>query len=396
MPKGVAGMNWFRCYADLPEHPKSLRLCAVLGADNAHVYPFNIWCWATRQAPDGEIQANDHQALRQLIERVANWRGEPGKLFRALLDVGFLDGFGRPVRRVLVHDWELINGAHKRAAEKSAARSKALRTARKTKQNHARDPNSEVPELVDEKSEERVTQREPNAHESSPRVENGGGKEERERAPRSLSLVGAPKKPVVVGRRKKKTFSNFSTTTSRPEVGWIDPSVLVFEALLEGLRGAGKRYIAEQAQLRCWPLRIEANDLHLGVEDEFARTWCDSNLLLHALAVLEQTEGRGMGISISVSERPPAPPSWTLSQCLQALEQAGLAAIPRPTDDNLEAFWADAQHVPPAELLAGAQLFRADPYWAKDQWGLFRFVCEGVWKTRVSRESALTAAQRRP
>lgn len=390
MGKGV--MLWLKVYADLPDNPKSIRLGALLEENNAHVYPLNLWCWATRQAPDGIIRAPTAAALPRMVEEAARWRGPPGLLFKALLGVGWLDALERPVKRVAIHDWDAINGAHQRAAEKGADRVRKHRANKKLALlRGGLDPlgaEGQPPEFAGHSSDETVTKP------VSYPLRNASVTDERVykppmREPRAAqAAVSGMKRPVVVaGRRKKKSPPKSSRTTTTNGL-WVRNEDLardLFAELVASLRANGKQYLAEQMGQRVYPLRIDGDVLELGAPDEYAISWFSEHAELLALERLQAVD-ESMKLRVVISQRPPAPQpptSWRLDECLLWLERAGLSMAPRPTDENLTHFWDLAEDVPPADLLAAAEKFRSDEYWAKDSWAVFRFICDGVWKIRI-------------
>jgi hypothetical protein len=399
MGKGV--MLWSKLYADLPENPKSIRLGALIDEHNAHVYPLNVWCWATRQAPDGVIRSTAAAALPRMVEEAARWRGKPGVLFKAMLETGWLDALERPVRRVLIHDWDAINGSHTRAAEKGAERVRRFRARQKSAKFSAESAETEVPEFAGPQGDVTVTEPVTSA------LRNADVTEERVyklpmraalQPPRPALATGAIKKPLVVaGRRKRKsTKSSFQTTTTNGQcVRNEDLARDLLRELQAGLEGKGKRYVAEQLGTQYFALRLDGATLELGCKDEYAVGYFSENVELLALEALRDVDP-AMNIRVLVAERPkaPTPPTdWRLDECLLWLERSGLSMKPRPTDANLAQFWDEAERVPPADLLHAARLFRADAFWAKDNWAVFRFICDGVWKIRLPGRQHVEPAQ---
>ena len=111
---------------DFPQHPKSVRLCNILGNVVAWAFMVRLWCWAAKYQHDGELGTFDPAE----IEAAAGWPKTDGKFYAAAARVGFIDesGPGKPWR---LHDWMSRTGADiarmKDAAERSRTRKKAWR-----------------------------------------------------------------------------------------------------------------------------------------------------------------------------------------------------------------------------------------------------------------------------
>lgn len=113
---------WIKLDADYPTHPKTLRLCRLLG-DGADAYPVRLWTWCARYAKDGKPDAS-------FIEEACRWRGETGALIHALKTVCFLDSDGS------VHDWDDWTGAFLHWLEsRREANRKHMKKARKSGRN---------------------------------------------------------------------------------------------------------------------------------------------------------------------------------------------------------------------------------------------------------------------
>jgi hypothetical protein len=86
---------------ELLDHPKFLRLERRIGA-NALKYLLRIWghCAANKR---GE---NWRQANGEYLECVARWPGNPGDLFDALVDIGWVD---KGTEGIVIHDWNTNN-----------------------------------------------------------------------------------------------------------------------------------------------------------------------------------------------------------------------------------------------------------------------------------------------
>lgn len=111
-------------------HPKTVRLCRVMGDVNAGQYLIRLWAWACRSAPDGNLsgmEAGD-------IEAIAKYKKADGKLFSALTERwspkfgAWLDLDGDSLK---LHGWEERTGAAISKMDKRAADMRALRDKRK-------------------------------------------------------------------------------------------------------------------------------------------------------------------------------------------------------------------------------------------------------------------------
>lgn len=79
---------------DYFEHPKTLKLIAILKRPEADIYPLRLWRWATLYAKKGVIEGAEQ------LEQAVRWRGAPGALHKAMMAVGLLEKDGRTI-----HDW---------------------------------------------------------------------------------------------------------------------------------------------------------------------------------------------------------------------------------------------------------------------------------------------------
>lgn len=109
-------LPWIRVYNDLPDHPKSDHLAALLDDRRAWTYVVQLWLWASRVKPDGSL-AGLHPSV---IAKRAGWEGEPIGFVTAMREAGFLDGDN-------IHAWDEYQGAHAKKLEKDRARIRQLR-----------------------------------------------------------------------------------------------------------------------------------------------------------------------------------------------------------------------------------------------------------------------------
>lgn len=80
---------------DYFDHPKTLRLIALVGRQEADIYPLRLWKWAAKYARTGVIYLG-----APAIEAACGWRGTPGKLHKALVEAEFIEKDG-----ITIHDW---------------------------------------------------------------------------------------------------------------------------------------------------------------------------------------------------------------------------------------------------------------------------------------------------
>ncbi|MCS7256270.1 MAG: hypothetical protein RMJ05_03850 [Thermomicrobium sp.] len=126
-------MVWIESHVTLGRHPKTKRLCRLLGVSlpQAVGHLHLLWHWVLEFAPDGDVT----EYVDDLAE-AAYWDGEPDLFVRALLASGFLDQ--TEDERIVVHDWEeyagrlLADRERKRAAREKerAARPDTIPTER--------------------------------------------------------------------------------------------------------------------------------------------------------------------------------------------------------------------------------------------------------------------------
>jgi hypothetical protein len=109
-------LPWIRVYNDLPDHPKSDHLAALLDDRRAWTYVVQLWLWASRVKPDGDLSGL-HPSV---IAKRAGWDGDPMVFVDAMQEVGFLD-------ENKIHDWVDFQGAHAKKLEKDRSRIRQLR-----------------------------------------------------------------------------------------------------------------------------------------------------------------------------------------------------------------------------------------------------------------------------
>lgn len=84
--------------ADYYDHPKTLHLVSLIGTEG-DVYPPRLWTWAIKYAKKGTLRSSS------MIEVACRWRGEPGRLAKAMVDAGFIESDG-----LTIHDWMARTG----------------------------------------------------------------------------------------------------------------------------------------------------------------------------------------------------------------------------------------------------------------------------------------------
>jgi hypothetical protein len=112
------------------EHPKTVRLCRVLGDVNAGQYLIRLWAWACRSAQDGDLSGMEAAD----VEQVAKYKASDGLLFKALTEIWspkfgpWIDAEDRTLR---LHGWNERQGASIKRMEKRAERMRNYRAGSK-------------------------------------------------------------------------------------------------------------------------------------------------------------------------------------------------------------------------------------------------------------------------
>jgi hypothetical protein len=88
-----------------------MALAVLLDEPRAWTHVVELWLWATRHAPDGDLSG----LSSPVIARCAGWRGDGDRFVDAMRQAGFLDGS-------VIHNWMLHNGAHQKKAAADKAR----------------------------------------------------------------------------------------------------------------------------------------------------------------------------------------------------------------------------------------------------------------------------------
>jgi hypothetical protein len=121
-------VSWFRVDADLVDHPKVFRLAELLNEPAAGWYYVRLLAWTSRYAARGRPR----DGARTAIEHACGWRGEPGALLAAFVQVGLVDELeGQDDGATIeIHDWWEIQRQYVVKAEKDAERKRNERSRR--------------------------------------------------------------------------------------------------------------------------------------------------------------------------------------------------------------------------------------------------------------------------
>lgn len=115
----MRALPWIRVDVDMPDHPKMARLADLLGVTEAWPRVFQLWCYAARVAPLGDLGALPPRALA----KASGWRGSPPRLVEALLEVGLIEKSGDGY---VIHDWMDQQGKYVKTLEKDRERKRRL------------------------------------------------------------------------------------------------------------------------------------------------------------------------------------------------------------------------------------------------------------------------------
>lgn len=114
--------KWMRVETDFVDHPKVLRLAAVLATSEAEAgwYVMRAWSWLSRFCPTGQLRDIDGTAL----ESACKWRGTPGELVTSFARVEWLE---RVSGGWEAHDWTEHQGKVAANAAKERERKRIYR-----------------------------------------------------------------------------------------------------------------------------------------------------------------------------------------------------------------------------------------------------------------------------
>jgi hypothetical protein len=91
---------------NLPEHPKTLRLCGLLNNPVGWAYLWKLWRWCARYQPDGDL--SDYSPGE--IELAVGWTSMDGRFYAAAVKAGFIDR-DESGKGAWVHNWHRRQGA---------------------------------------------------------------------------------------------------------------------------------------------------------------------------------------------------------------------------------------------------------------------------------------------
>jgi hypothetical protein len=111
---------WIKINNDLPDHPKSDALASVLSEPRAWTYLVELWLWASRTKPDGNLAG----VADIIIAKRAGWTGDATVFVEALIATGWLSATR------MLHDWEEHQGAVRDKAYRDRERSEERRAGR--------------------------------------------------------------------------------------------------------------------------------------------------------------------------------------------------------------------------------------------------------------------------
>jgi hypothetical protein len=126
-------LPWIKVYGNLPDHPKSDALAAVLGEPRAWTHVLELWLWCSRLRPDGNLA----DLPPALIAKRAGWSGAAQAFVDGLRSVGFLNEDGR------LHDFAQEQAAHADKLQKDRDR-KAKKRGERQKGASAELPRNSV------------------------------------------------------------------------------------------------------------------------------------------------------------------------------------------------------------------------------------------------------------
>lgn len=114
-------MAWIESHQSLGEHPKTKKLCRVLGISKPEAvgHLHMLWWWAMDYAQDGDLSR--YEPLDIAIG--AEWHGDESTFVDALVTAGFLDR----ENGVRIHDWHDYAG---KLIERRARNAQRMRDAR--------------------------------------------------------------------------------------------------------------------------------------------------------------------------------------------------------------------------------------------------------------------------
>lgn len=125
-------MAWIRVESDLPDHPKSDELDALLGVTRSWTHVVQLWLWASRFRPKGNLDGLPDER----IAKCAGWVGDATKFVHALRQVRFLDPDSG------IHDWNDFQGKMLKRKAKDRIRKRVERRGNKGNKGDFETPDS--------------------------------------------------------------------------------------------------------------------------------------------------------------------------------------------------------------------------------------------------------------
>lgn len=120
---------WLKVWENLPRHPKTSRLMALLEIPRAHAVGVLtcFWLWARQYAKSGDVSGFTPSELAD----AAMWHGDSVRFVGALESAGFLDPLDPGEYGFIIHDWEDYGGKDVKAAADASRRQKEKREREK-------------------------------------------------------------------------------------------------------------------------------------------------------------------------------------------------------------------------------------------------------------------------
>jgi hypothetical protein len=156
-------LPWIKVFNTLPDHPKSDLLASTLGVDRAWSHVVQLWLWASRVRPNGDLSGISDA----VVAYRSGWLGDAAVFCDGLRAAGFLD------ESRTLHDWGEVQGAYLRKLARDKASKQVKRTA-KPKGKDVSSTNGAPTNGVEEKrgeekrGEESVGERSPQVSSTSP------------------------------------------------------------------------------------------------------------------------------------------------------------------------------------------------------------------------------------
>lgn len=184
-------LPWIKLYNNLPEHPKSDRLAALLDDRRAWTYVVQLWLWASRVAPDGDLSGISDD----MIAHRAGWQGDATLFAQALRTTGFL------VKSYL-HDFREVNEAHAKKLAKDRSRISQKRRqltimSQRQSPRASHDVAATLPPLDERRGEEINTKDSPIFE--NPKIVVAGQEKPKRGRPRKAEVPPDPDRPAGAG-----------------------------------------------------------------------------------------------------------------------------------------------------------------------------------------------------